>query len=137
MKKTIIFSTVMIVSGLLIALGPTFLFKACPTGCCCSIRPDCLWSIKTELGMGMVIASLGISFFLYNNNPKTQAGITIGIFLAGVMVLLIPHVIIGGCAIKSMECRLVTFPVLTVLGIFVVLCSGIRILRNLKVVLPG
>jgi len=82
--------------------------------------------------MGMVIAALGISLFLYNNNPKTQVGITIGIFLTGIMVMLIPHVIIGGCAIRFLECHLVAFPVLTILGIFVVLCSGIWILKNLR-----
>ena len=130
MKKTIIFSAVMIAAGLLIALGPIYLFKACPPGCC-SAYPDCLWTTKAVLGMGMVITALGIFCILYND-PKTQLGMTIGIFLSGIMVLLIPHVIIGGCAIKSMECRLVTFPALTILGIFVVIFSGIKTLSLKK-----
>ena len=130
MKKTVIFSTLIIISGLLIALGPIFLFKTCPLGCC-AVYPDCLWSRQTELGMGMIITVLGISFILYND-PKVQLGLSIGLFLTGFMVLLIPHVIIGGCVIKSMECLLVTFPALTVLGIFVTVFSGIKIVTLKK-----
>ena len=130
MKKTVIFSVLIIISGLLIALGPLYLFKSCPAGCC-SAYPDCLWTRQMELGMGMIITVLGISFILYND-AKTQLGLAIGLFLTGFMVLLIPHVIIGGCTIKTMECRLVTFPALTVLGLFVIIFTGIKILSLKK-----
>jgi len=130
MKKNIIFSSITIIIGALITVGPFFLFKACPTGCC-SAYPECLFMNHAQLGMGMIIAALGVFLFVYTD-PKTQLGMTIGIFLAGVMSLLISHVIIGGCTIKTMECRLVTIPVLTVLGIFIVVWSGIKILSLRK-----
>jgi len=126
MKKTIIFSAAIITGGLLVALGPIFLFKACSANCCLTL-PDCFWATKMTLGIGMMITALGIFYILYND-PKIQLGISLAIFLSGIMVLLTIHVIIGGCAIKSMECRLVTFPILTVLGIFITVFSGVKIL---------
>ena len=131
-KKPIIFSAAMIIGGLLIALGPIYLFKSCAPGCC-SAYPDCLWATRVTLGMGMIIAALGIFYIIYNDS-KIQLGMTIGIFLTSVMVLLVIHVIIGGCAVKTMDCRLVTYPVLTVIGIFTTVFSGIKffLLRKVK-----
>jgi len=131
MKKTIIFSTVMIIAGLFIALGPIFLFKACIANCCAAY-PNCLWATKVTLGMGMIITALGLFFILYND-PKIQLGMTIVSFLTGIMVLLTLHVIIGSCAIKTMECRLVTYPILTVLGVFIMVLSGIKIISLRKI----
>ena len=130
MKKNIIFSVVTTVLGLLTAIGPKYIFKACPSGCCCA-APDCHWALQAELGMGMVIAALGIFFIIYND-PKIQQGMTIGMFLTGVMVILIPNLIMGGCAIKSMECNILTYPILTVLGILVTVLSGIKFLSLRK-----
>ena len=130
MKKTIIFSVAMIIGGLLIALGPFFLFKACSAGCCLSY-PNCLWATKLTSAMGMIITAVGIFYILYND-PKTQLGMTVVTFLTGIMTLLILHVIIGPCAIKTMACRLQTYPILTALAIFVLVLSGIKILKLRK-----
>jgi hypothetical protein len=130
MKKTIIFGSTVIICGLLITLGPIYLFKACAPGCC-SAYPECIYAVQAELAMGMIITALGIFFFVYNDS-KTQMGMTIGIFLTSIMVILIPHVIIGGCAIRTMECNILTYPILTVLGVFVLVFSGIKFLSLRK-----
>jgi len=130
MKNNIIFSITVFISGLLIALGPLLIFKACPAGCCSSY-PDCLWTTKAELGMGMVIAALGLFFIVYND-AKVQLGMCIGLILTSLVALLIPHVIFVGCAINTMECHLVTFPVLTVISVFLLAYTGIRILSLAK-----
>lgn len=124
--KKLIFYIVIIACGILIFAGPTYLFKVCAPGCCSSY-PECHWLQKAMLGMGMIITALGVFLFIFNDN-KIQLGMTIGLFLVGIITLLCIYVIIGGCTIKTMNCRLLTIPILTILGIIVTVYSGVNVL---------
>ena len=120
MKKSIIIGSTIIVLGLLIALGPQFLFKVCTAHG--GTFPLCHWTARAELGMGRLIAALGICLIVFND-PKTQLGLIIGIFLISIMVIGIPHALIGGCKSSEMACRKITFPVITVIGIILLVYS--------------
>jgi len=116
MKKSIISGAIITVLGLLIAFGPQFLFKVCSTGCgCCGDIPTCHWSARAEIGIGMLIAALGLCFIVLNDS-KTQLGLMIGVFLSSIIALAIPHLLIGGCEMKNMACHRVAFPAITVIG---------------------
>jgi hypothetical protein len=54
----------------------------------------CHWSAQAEIGIGGLIAALGIALTLFTA-PKTRLGLAMGIFLSGILALLIPHVLIG------------------------------------------
>ena len=123
MKKSIVGGAAAIILGLLIALGPIFIFKACSADCC-SDYPECLWSVQMEIGLGIVIAALGICLILYPDK-KTQLGLVIGILVTGLFALLIPNVIIGGCEDRTMACHVLTFPILTVLSSLVMAGSAV------------
>jgi hypothetical protein len=120
MKKTTISSIVVIILGLLIAMGPQFLFKVCAAHS--GAFPLCHWSARSELGMGMLIAALGICLIVFTD-AKTQLGLVIGIFLASIIVIGIPHALIGGCKASTMACRRVAFPAITVIGIILLVFS--------------
>ena len=122
MKKSIIISTVVIALGLLIALGPQFLFKVCLHGE--DSFPRCHWSAQAEIGMGLLIAALGICLFVFTD-AKTQLGLLIGIFFAGIVGMLIPHALIGGCGMMNMACRKVAFPALTVECVVLLVFSAV------------
>ena len=114
MKKNIICSATVVILGLLIAFGPQFLFKVCGGGCaCCGDTPTCHWAGLAEVGMGLIIAALGLCLLVFTT-IQTQLGLAIGVFLTGLFALLIPHVIIGGCVTKTMACHRVAFPALTI-----------------------
>jgi hypothetical protein len=113
MKKSIITGSIVIVFGLLIALGPQFIFKVCAPHS--GAFPLCHWTAQAELGMGMIIAALGMCLIVFND-PKTQIGITIGIFLVSIMVIGLPYALIGGCKGSEMSCKRIAFPALTVEG---------------------
>jgi len=130
MKKTIIFCVLIVISGLLTALGPVYIFKGCAAGCCSSY-PECYWLTKYMLGMGMIITALGLFYIVYND-VKIQMGMTIGLFFTSITALLAIYVLIGGCETKSMECNLVTIPFLTGLNILVVIASVIKFLSLRK-----
>jgi hypothetical protein len=114
MKNRIISGCAAIVFGLLIALGPQYLFKVCLV--VEDMFMKCHWSAQAEIGVGALIAALGIALIVFAGH-KTRLGLTIGIFLYGVLVLLIPHALIGGCPMHSMACRKIAFPSLTVIAV--------------------
>ncbi|MDR2941430.1 MAG: DUF4418 family protein [Treponema sp.] len=133
MKRGIIFGTVVIALGLLIALGPQFFFKVCDmkttsigetedccaepeTASCCAPAgnsfPLCHWSAQAEVGIGFLITALGICMIVFPDQ-KTQLGLYIGIFLAGIVAMFIPQTLIGGCGSMDMACHKVGFPAIT------------------------
>jgi uncharacterized membrane protein YedE/YeeE len=126
MKNRIISGSIAIVFGLLIALGPQFLFKVCPV--MGDMIMKCHWSARAEIGVGALIAALGIALVVFAS-PKTRLGLTIGIFLFGVLALLVPHVLIGGCAGHSMACRKIAFPAITVISILLLIGSALYALQ--------
>ncbi|MDR2020795.1 MAG: DUF4418 family protein, partial [Treponema sp.] len=65
-------------------------------------------------------------------NPKIRLGLTIGIFLSGVLALLIPHVLIGGCVMHSMPCRKITFPSITVISILLLIGAALNTLHLVR-----
>jgi hypothetical protein len=122
MKNRIISGSIVIVFGLLIALGPQFLFKVCPV--MGDMIMKCHWSAQAEIGVGALIAALGAALIFFSS-PKTRLGLSIGIFLSGVLALLVPHALIGGCPMHSMACRKTAFPSITVISILLLTGSAL------------
>jgi hypothetical protein len=123
MKNRFISGVVVILSGFLIALGPQFLFKVCATmedG-----FPRCFWSARAEIGIGMLIAVLGITLLIFAET-KVRLGLTIGVFFSSIITLCIPHALIGGCGMMTMACRRVAFPALTIIGIVLLVGSALN-----------
>jgi hypothetical protein len=52
--------------------------------------------------------------------------LTIGIFLSGVLALLIPHALIGGCVMHNMPCRKIAFPAITVISILLLIAAALN-----------
>ncbi|MDR2314474.1 MAG: DUF4418 family protein [Spirochaetaceae bacterium] len=123
MKNRIISGGAVIIFGLLIALGPQFLFKVCPVAG--DMFMKCHWSAQAEIGAGALIAALGMGLIIFAD-PKIRLGLTLGIFLSGVLALLIPHALIGGCAMHSMPCRKIAFPAITVTGILLLVTMALN-----------
>ena len=114
MKKTYVSAVSLVVTGFLIAFGPKFLFRVCTPGCsCCGDIPQCYWTAQAEVGMGLLISALGFCFFVFSD-PKIHLGLFIGVFLSGIVSLLIPVSLIGGCYEITMSCRRIAIPALIV-----------------------
>ncbi|MDR0637917.1 MAG: DUF4418 family protein [Spirochaetaceae bacterium] len=124
MKNRIISGGGVLVFGLLIALGPQFLFKVCPV--MGDMIMKCRWSAQAEIGIGALIAVLGIALGFFAD-PKIRLGLTIGVLLSGVLALLIPHALIGGCAMHTMPCRKITFPSITIIAILLLISGAFNL----------
>jgi hypothetical protein len=118
MKNRIISGIGAIIAGLLIALGPQFLFKLCEP--MTSGRwMKCHWTGQAEIGVGFLIAALGV-LMLLSSSQETRLGLSMPLVLAGCLALSLPHSLIGGCEMASMPCRKVTFPSLTVISVLTI-----------------
>ncbi|MDR1128734.1 MAG: DUF4418 family protein [Treponema sp.] len=122
MKNRIVSGGAVIAAGLLTALGPRFLFRVCPAAE--GMIMKCHWSAQAEIGIGALIAALGAALVFFAN-PKTRLGLIVGVFLSGVLALLIPHALIGGCSMHTMPCRKTAFPAITVIAILLLMGSAL------------
>lgn len=120
MKNRIITAATLIVLGFLIAIGPRTIFEVCE-----SMGGDhmtCHWTAQAELGVGVVIAVLGLLHLVFKS-LEIRAGLSIATLLNGVFALLIPTWLIGVCGMPSMSCHAVTRPALLVISILVIIVS--------------
>ncbi len=155
MKKNIILGSVLIILGLLIAVGPQTIFPVCGAKAttdssqsmsenmnmfsegnagAAAMSPKkmaCNYTAKAELGAGGFIAILGVLFLILKDD-KTRLGIGIASALQGILVILYPTVLMGVCGSVHMGCNAVTRPALVILGVITLLISGYAIVSYQK-----
>jgi hypothetical protein len=120
MKNRLVPGIAVAVLGLLIALVPAFIFPTCTTlvetAAGGAMPMKCLWSGRAEIGVGLLILCGGALLIVFKA-PLIRIGISIMTALAGFLGLLIPALLIGGCGMATMTCRMTTFPALYVLTV--------------------
>ena len=114
MKNKYIIGAAMLLIGLLIAFGPQSIFSVC------EFNPEkamkCHWMAKAEMGVGLIIAAEGALSMLFEDKAK-RFGLYLSALLIAIVVMALPHVLIGVCKNAHMPCAAMTRPALTVLGI--------------------
>ena len=113
MKNRISISVLFILSGVLLVLIPTVLFPVCSTE---KMKMACYFTKKAEIGLGIVIAALGVLYFFFKNEG-VRLGISLSQILLTVLVLAYPLKLIGICKNSEMACRVKTLPALIVASV--------------------
>lgn len=141
MKNRILISIILIILGLLIALGPIILFPVCgihaeetehemakeiQEGAMQQAKMKCFWTARAELGIGILIAILGVLHFILKSE-QLRIGLSIGAILNGVLALLIPNTLIGVCRKAGMMCRIGTLPALTIFSSLVIIVCTVNV----------
>lgn len=117
-----------LILGVLLAAGPQFLFKPCPTT---EKFMKCFWSCKALIVVGAVLALVALLQLLAKESEARKHLSIVGIALA-VSAILIPTVIIGGCAKAEMACKVITFPITHTLSAIAIALQGYSLLNNRK-----
>ncbi|QOX63194.1 DUF4418 family protein [Anoxybacterium hadale] len=123
MKNRIITGLFFLVTGLLISLGPTYLFKVCE-----AMGDDfmkCHWTARAEIGIGLLIAVLGVISILVSSLP-IRLGLHIGAGLTGILAASVPTVLIGVCAMPGMNCHAIAAPSILVISLLVIIVSVVN-----------
>ncbi|MCL2210571.1 MAG: DUF4418 family protein [Treponema sp.] len=112
MKKNIISGGAAVLFGLLIALGPQFIFKICEPAD--DRLMFCFWVGRAEIAVGILIAALGVAIILLSD-VKIQLGLTLGIFMSAIVAISFPQdIFLDLCKHEGAVCQKVTFPALMV-----------------------
>lgn len=114
-----------IIVGLLMFLGPKYIFVGC------EFNPDhpmkCWWSTQAILGIGILFIVSGICYMLIKNK-----GINLGISLMSIFIgmysIAIPKFLIGGCKKEMMSCLAVEFPSIYLICGVLIIVSIINII---------
>ena len=127
MKNRILFAAAFILLGLLVILAPTVLFPVCES----EMKMACFFKKKAEIGVGLVIAALGVIYF-FLKNKDIRLGISIAQFLNAGLVLAFPAKLTGLCKMSDMACRVKTYPALIVLSVLLALTAAANIVFLIK-----
>ena len=112
-----------IVLGILIAVGPQFLFKICEqTG---HGATDCFWLGQAELGVGGVVVVLGI-LCLLSGKTKIRIGLSLALTSDGILSLLFVNLLLQVCEELHMNCRMVTLPALNIISVTLIAVAAIN-----------
>lgn len=114
-----IFSLIMAIASLILAIGVKTFASACPA------MPNgrfmmCHWAGEVVFGLGVLLLILSIIHFISKKTEMKQ-GISIAIFLNSIFTMLVPGNIVHLCMKTTMRCHMVMKPfVMVVAGIIAV-----------------
>ncbi|MBS7576717.1 MULTISPECIES: DUF4418 family protein [unclassified Enterococcus] len=119
MRRKII-SILIILIGLLVAIGPQFIFPVCKVTSEMVMR--CHYTAMMSIGLGIALAIIAILIFLGKSVPYIKAlYLTAGIF--GALIIATPTILIGVCDSPMMHCHTMTRPILILLGVLTIVLS--------------
>ncbi|MDR3310919.1 MAG: DUF4418 family protein [Oscillospiraceae bacterium] len=150
-KNRAIVGAAAVLGGALVAFGPYSLFRICGgashhtmadgavmEGMAHSAETGasmiCKYSAAAELGIGIVIALLGIAYLLFSN-PYAHLGLSFGIGLSSVLALLVITVLIGVDP-KPMTCATTTQPAIILISTLLTaftLVNVVYLTRKIKI----
>ncbi len=126
--KTKLFSALpAIVIGLLIAVGPQTFVKVCKV----MDKPmKCHWMAQASLGIGAVVAVLGIVALLVS--ASVRIGLNIAVALLGALEVGIATFLIGPCKMPEMHCHSTTQPFLIVVSVLLMIFALISVGSDIR-----
>ena len=116
-----------ILMGIILMIGPWFIFGVCSTE---EKVMKCFWSCKALFVLGILALLIGILVIIAKNKSIINEIImSMGI---SIMAILVPSVIIGGCAKSTMHCNTITFPVVYVIAVVNIVLQLITLSKTVK-----
>lgn len=132
MKKRAVFGAVLIILGLDLAIGPQTIFTPCPLPTEEGVRPmKCHWSAQAELGLGVVIAALGLLSMAFESG-EVRGGLYMGAALMGIGAWATVGYTIGVCQGAHMQCRTLMLPMVTIVALAVSAVGAFGAYTSLK-----
>ena len=115
-----IIGILLIVSGLVAIFVPSFYTCAArgkaiqlPNGE--SIPMKCLWTARTEIGLGVLLLAVGVFLFI-SRKLESRRFLSLFALILGILVILVPTALIGVCANPDMLCAALMKPILLLIG---------------------
>lgn len=128
MKNKLFASIPSIILGILIAIAPLTFAKVCQTEG--GMHMACYYTGHAALGIGLVIAVLGIVALFVKENVRI--GLSIAVIVNSLLMIAVPTFLIGVCKSPMMHCASVTRPTLIVLSVLALVFAAISVYLDSK-----
>lgn len=128
MKNKLFASIPSIILGILIAIAPLTFAKVCQTEG--GMHMACYYTGRAALGIGLVIAVLGIVALFVKENVRI--GLSIAVIVNSLLMIAVPTFLIGVCKSSMMHCASVTRPTLIVLSVLALVFAAISVYLDSK-----
>ncbi|EIK85695.1 MULTISPECIES: DUF4418 family protein [Gardnerella] len=128
MKNKLFASIPSIILGILIAIAPLTFAKVCQTEG--GMHMACYYTGRAALGIGIVIAVLGIVALFVKENVRI--GLSIAVIVNSLLMIAVPTFLIGVCKSPMMHCASVTRPTLIVLSVLALVFAAISVYLDSK-----
>lgn len=128
MKNKLFASIPSIILGILIAIAPLTFAKVCQTEG--GMHMACYYTGRAALGIGLVIAVLGIVALFVKENVRI--GLSIAVIVNSLLMIAVPTFLIGVCKSQMMHCASVTRPTLIVLSVLSLVFAAISVYLDSK-----
>lgn len=128
MKNKLFASIPSIILGILIAIAPLTFAKVCQTEG--GMHMACYYTGRAALGIGIVIAVLGIVALFVKENVRI--GLSIAVIVNSLLMIAVPTFLIGVCKNPMMHCASVTRPTLIVLSVLALVFAAISVYLDSK-----
>lgn len=116
-----VIAIILVVLALVVIIAPSFYTCASqgkaiklPSGK--TIPMKCLWTARSEIGLGVLLLAVGILLFI-SRELESRRFISILALILGVFIILFPTTLIGVCMNPDMPCVVVMKPLLLLAGI--------------------
>lgn len=135
MKNKLFASIPAIIFGLLIAIAPLAFAKPCSTGGMhkmhMMMQPmACYYTGRAAVGIGLVIAVLGIIALFVKENVRI--GLNIAVVVNALLMLVVTTFLIGVCKSPMMHCASVMRPTLIVLSVLALVFAAVSVYLDNK-----
>lgn len=124
MNKNKVFGIIYMIFGLFLAISPHKIFPVCEK---MEKVMKCHWTAQAELGIGLLIFALGVLLIIFKSK-ETQTALSLVGFISGILALLFPTVLIGGCMKPEMACRTHAFPAIYAISVLLIIISVVHIM---------
>ncbi|NLK94221.1 MAG: DUF4418 family protein [Clostridiales bacterium] len=130
MKKIrVIFGLFNLICGVLLIIGPQTLFKVCEST---EKVMKCYWSTRALIGIGILIVVSALLIFIFKDLGEQKVLSILNIFY-GLVAILIPKILIGGCKAVTMKCVSLTFPAVYLISSSIIIFSLAYLIYLIKV----
>lgn len=113
-------------SGILLGIGPLMLFKVCDSS---EKIMKCTYTSRIELLFGIMLV---FSSLLELLSKKTTWKYPVMNLVLWINSVLVPAIVIGGCAKKEMRCQMITFPCIYLIAAINIIINIISIIKIYK-----
>lgn len=128
MKNKLFASIPSIILGILIAIAPLTFAKVCQSEG--GMHMACYYTGRAALGIGLVIAVLGIVALFVKENVRI--GLSIAVIVNSLLMIAVPTFLIGVCKSPMMHCASATRPTLIVLSVLALVFAAISVYLDSK-----